>query len=105
MVDFFNAIIDFLSTGIYDFLVAVVSWLISGLTYLYLKSQLIALTFAWDVGQQLLIDLNISQYMQDAFSHFDSQTHQILLFFRVPESLNVLMGAYSTRYVMRFLWL
>jgi hypothetical protein len=105
MTEFFNYIIDFISTGIYDIVVNIVTWLISGLTYMYFKSQLLALEFSWDVGQKLLEDLNISQYMQDAFSHFDSQSQQILLYFRVPESLNVLMGAYSTRYVMRFLGL
>ncbi|MDO9140283.1 MAG: DUF2523 family protein, partial [Methylobacter sp.] len=94
--DFFTIDLYILLTQFSSFFI---QWLILG--YWTLKVKL--LFFAWDVAQQLIADLNISVYVNFAWSHLESRTLSMLTFFRVPEAVNILISAGITKYIMRFI--
>lgn len=98
--DYLTYLVFWLSEGIYDFIVSAFAWLIikvEQFKWWWLKESLI---FAWDIGSQILKDLDISSKLNSAWSSLDSDTLKWLSFFRVPECINVLLNAGATRFVM-----
>jgi len=110
LVDVVNSIIDqtqiasdFLTQGIYDFVVQATSWFVQWAVVALWKAKLAALGFAWDVAQELLNSLNISTFINQAWASLDSKVVQMLTFFKVPEAVNIILGAGTTKFVFRFL--
>ena len=103
IVDINQEIEDFRSTGIYQFFV---EWFAELMKWFYVgwyKSKLMALTFAWDVAQEILTSLNLSSAIESAFSMLDSKVSGVISFFRIPEALNLILSAYVTRMVLTFM--
>lgn len=100
---FFNTIIDFITDGIYDFFVDLVSYLIQKSTLATLKVMYVTLNFSWDIAQNIIADLQLSSFIGEMFSHFDIKIVDLLLWLRVPEFINTIGTAYMTRFVMRFI--
>lgn len=96
---------DMRSNGIYQFFTKwfaeFIKWYMVG----WYKAKLQAITFAWDVAQELLASLNLSEHINIAFSALDSRVVQIISFFRIPEAINIVLSAYTTRFVLNFLGL
>ena len=103
MADFFNWLYNFFVVGIYDLLVDAFAYFVEISTIASLKLAILSVTFAWDVAQSILTDLNLSAFIQQAWDSFDSQTLQTIQFFKVPEAINIVMSAAVTRYVMNFI--
>lgn len=109
-VDVVNAIVsvgqeisDFFTTGLYETLTQWTAWFIKWSVVAMFKAKLAALEFSWDVAQELLTSLNISAYLNNAWSSLESRTLSMLVFFRVPEAVNIVLGAGVTKFVMRFI--
>lgn len=101
--DFFLAIFEFLNTGIVEFFISLGQYIMDSLTCLFLKLALLILNFSWAILRVLLVDLNISGRLAGAFSGFNSDIFNMLLFFRVPEALNLILAAFVTRFVLRLI--
>lgn len=101
--DFFDWVADIWNTGIYDFFTEFVEWFVIKLATLYIEMKIGAVQFAWDVAQGVMAELNISAAIEEAFGYLPSDTRAALTFFRVPESVNVLVSGLLTRFVLRFL--
>lgn len=103
IVDIQNEIEQIRATGIYQFFTKwfaeFIKWSVVG----WYKFKLQALTFAWDVAQEILTSLNISSALSSAFSHLDSRVLAIISFLRIPEAVNIIMSAYTTRLVLSFM--
>lgn len=100
ILDAISYIADFVGSGIYDFFVEVFTELtIWGVTF-YIEAKIFAIGFAWDVAAGLLETLDISRYIQQAWSSLDSQLVSFLTRYRIPEALNLIIQAYLTRFVM-----
>jgi hypothetical protein len=67
-----------------------------------IEFKIFMLKFAWDVAKELLTSLNISPLIASAWSQLDSRVLQFITFFRIPEGINLLISAYTTRFVYRF---
>lgn len=67
------------------------------------KAKLTALTFSWSVAQELITSLNISEYINNAWSSLDSRLLSMFVLFRIPEALNIILSAAVTKFVFRFL--
>lgn len=93
----FQWLIDFFNTGIYlffeDLLKEAVAWLVIS----KIEFQIWSLGFSWDVAKTIMFNLNVSGYIQSAWSSLDGRTLGYLTFFRVPDALNLLIQAYITR--------
>lgn len=101
--DQLSQLLDWFYTGIYDFIVDTASYFIALSVKWSLFSTLALIDFSWDVAKDLLSDLGISEFIASMYSHFDSKIMDILLFFRIPEFVNTIMGAHMTRFVFQFL--
>ncbi len=101
IVDGFNAILEFISQGFYDIIKAFLARLVVWLTISTIEFKTWALQFAWDIAKQVLIDLNFSTLVQNAFSALDSQIVAVLTFFRIPEVINIIASSAVTKYILR----
>jgi hypothetical protein len=109
IVDIVNAIVDFsdqvqsfFADGIYDLLSQWTAWFIEWAVVAMWKVKLAVLAFSWDVAQNIIADLNISAFLNQAWGALNSQTLSMLFFFRVPEAVNIIVSAGVTKLVFRF---
>lgn len=100
MFEFLQSISDFVQQGIYDFAQEAFKYAITTGLIAYVKAQLWGLTFAWEIGQSLLQAFNVSGQIAGAFGALNSNISSALFFFRVPESVSILLSAGATRFVM-----
>lgn len=103
MLDTLHQILAWFDNGIYQFFVELTAYLIEKITIMYLKWTLAALTFSWDVAQQILVDLQISQMLSSMWNNFDSDTLNLITWLKMPDFVNTVLTAYVTRFVMRFI--
>lgn len=99
----FSWITEFFSTGIYELITAAFASLIEWLMLLKLKTMLWTLEFAWNIANTLIANLGITSALNAAWSSFDSVTLSNLMFFKVPDAVNMILSALGTRFVLRFL--
>lgn len=97
IVDGIIWIIDFLYVGIYSFIVEMLQELTAWLVIAKLKAMLFTMEFSWGVARQIMVNLNIGDYIQQGFSNLDPVLMGYLNFFRVPESINLIVQAIATR--------
>jgi hypothetical protein len=103
VTEFFNEILWFFDTGIFQFfesaLVSIGTWYV-----LWELKALIAFTsLSWDIAKNILDVLSISSSLQSAWSSLDSQVLSAISWFRIPEGINILLNAYVTRFVISVL--
>ncbi len=103
VIDFFNQSLDFIYTGIYDFLTEWTAYFIIKATIASIDFKLFMIRFAWDTAKQILQQLNISNAINNAFSSLDSNVVMVLSFLHVPETINLILMALVTKFVLRFL--
>lgn len=97
IVDGITWIVEYFYVGIYEFIQEVMEELVAWLVIAKLQMMLFLMEFSWGVGKQILINLNIGDYIQEGFSGLDPVLMGYLNFFRVPESLNLIVQAIATR--------
>jgi hypothetical protein len=93
--------VDFLYVGIYEFIEEVMQELVAWLVIAKLQTMLFLMEFSWGVAKQILINLNIGSYIQQGFTSLDPVLMGYLNFFRVPESLNLIVQAIATRVTLK----
>lgn len=110
IVDIINAInafsqdfVDFTSHGIYALLTQFTAWFIKWYMVAMWNAKLAALTFSWGVAQELITSLNLSDLLDTAWGALESRTLSMLVFFRIPEAVNIILSAAVTKFVIRFL--
>lgn len=101
--DFFIAIFEFLNNGIVEFFISLGDYILDGLAVLFVNVCLLTLNFMWAIFRVLLVDLDISNRLSTSFSSFDSDTLNMVLFFKIPEALGMILSAFVTRFIMRLI--
>lgn len=103
MFDFFDFIYDFIASGIYEFYVDVTAFFLQKFTVWWIKAKIFGLVFAWDVAKVILQDLDLSSHIQSSWNLIDPAYKGTLTFFRIPEVINNLLTALTTKFVLRML--
>jgi len=103
VIAFFNHITDFLYNQLYGFVTEAFAQFVIWSTVAAIKFKIVMIGFAWDVAQDIISQLNLSAYIDNAFASLDSDLFDFICFLRVPEFVNMVMSAYVTRYVMSFM--
>jgi hypothetical protein len=103
--DFFFQIYDFLSVGLYDFFAKVFAEFIIYSTIVFIKSKIFMLEFSYSVAQEIISSLNISSFLKNSFSSLNSKLLSFLNFFKIIESINIVISAYVTKFVLKFIGL
>lgn len=102
---FFGFFKDFFNKDIYPFITKTIAEFIKAAMIHAIEFKIFALGFAWDIAKDLLISLNISSMINQAWGMLDSKLLQFMTFFRLPEGINLMISAYATRFVYKFLGL
>jgi len=100
---FFEYSYQFISHGIYDLFVWAFAKFVEHLTISFLDFALWAIPLAWDTAQTIMNDLHLSSLISQAWSSLDSQALALLTQLRIPESLNILISGFFTKYVLKFI--
>lgn len=103
MFEFLQSISDFVQNGIYEFSTSWIAFFLAKLTVWYIEAKISSIQFAWDIAQGVLQALNVTSSIAAGFSGLSPDVRAGIGFFRVPEAINMLVGAGATRMVMSFL--
>lgn len=98
-----QVISDWFDLGIFDFFTQVFKQIVAYLVVAQIKFKIWAITFSWEVAKTILFNLHLSSVIQASWNTLDSQTLGYLNFFRVPESLNILIQAVITRMTLNLM--
>jgi hypothetical protein len=93
--------VEWIYIGIYSFVEEVLQELVAWLVIAKLQGMLVVMEFSWGVAKQLMVNLNIGEYIDQGFSNLDPVLMGYLNFFRVPESLNLIVQAIGTRVTLK----
>lgn len=74
-------------------------WII--ITWLELK--VVALDIAWGIAEQILSALGLGDHLQTAWAAVPSEIASVFNYLRIPESINLVMTAYLTRFILGLL--
>ncbi|WP_236012346.1 DUF2523 family protein, partial [Marinobacter mangrovi] len=62
-----------------------------------------AVQFSWGVAKAALDQLTITDQLNQAWASLDSYILGWLTYLRVPDAVNIVLNAFVTRFVMRFM--
>lgn len=109
-VDVVNAIVDltqtvkqFFGVDLYQFAVDTFAEYVKYSMLATIKFKIYMIGFSYDVAQSIINSLNFSAILNQYYSALDSNLLSVLNFMRVPDCINLLVSAYTTRMVMRFI--
>lgn len=99
---FFQAAWDFIASGIYDFTKETMVFLTKVAIYSYIETSIFLVDVAYEVVQDIFVDLGIASQVQSAYSTIPGEIQNTLAFFGVPEALTIIFSAVPTRWAMKF---
>ena len=65
-----------------------------------IEAKLFMLQIGMELSELFINSLGISQAINNAFNSLDSNIAALVMFLRIPEAINILLSAYTTRFVM-----
>lgn len=102
IIGFLQAAWDFLAQGIYDYFKDALLVATKAAIYSYFSSLTLCMEIAFVAAREIIQSLGLSSAVRSAFSALPPQISSALSFFGIPQALNILFSALSTRFVMRF---
>jgi hypothetical protein len=93
---------DFFTSGIYDFVKDGLVLLTKATIYSYIQIQILALEVAYETAQSILADIGVSNAVRQYWSGLPGEVASALSFFGIPQALNIIFSALSTRFVLKF---
>ncbi|WP_454255713.1 DUF2523 family protein [Pseudomonas sp. Marseille-Q8238] len=102
LFSFFQYIWDFITTGVYDFFKDSLVVLTKAALWSWYKIQILALEVAYKAAQEIVSDLGVTQFVRQRYAGIPGNVATTLEFFGVPQALNILFSALSTRFMLRF---
>lgn len=103
---FFQPVIDgllWLFDAFYGMLVYLLSVLMILAGKLFYDISVEVIELSWSIAQDIISDLDLSSYVQSAWTGIPAGTRAILGFFRIPEVINLLMSLGVTKFMLRFI--
>lgn len=95
--------LEWLNSGQYGYWQQLFAYWVKWAIYGKIQFILWALPFTWGIAASVLDMLNVSQYLNDAWASLDSYILGWLTYLRIPDAINILINAFMTRVVLRFL--
>lgn len=99
---FFQYVWNFLSSGIYDFVKDGMVLLTKGAVYAWFQIQVFALEVSYEAAQGIVSDLGVADAVRQRYAGLPADVVSALSFFGIPQALNIIFSALSTRFVLRF---
>lgn len=105
MLELLSDIYEWFTTGIYEFAVELVAYLVEWIVVGMITAKLWAAVFFWDVAKTILVNVGLSPMIEASWASLDSRLLGHLTFFKIPEAINILLQAIVTRFSMRVMGL
>lgn len=102
VITFFQFVWDFLSSGIYDFVKDGLVLLTKAAIYSWVQVQLLALEVAYEAAQGVMDDIGLAEAVRERWGALPAEVVNALNFFGIPQALNILFSALSTRFALKF---
>lgn len=102
VIEFFNYILDAmheLPNTTDSYWERIVMWLM----IVYFEIKLVAIEFSYGIASSILSALNLSDLISDGWSSINSDILGVLTYLRVPESINMILSAFLTRFILGLL--
>lgn len=102
VIEFFNYTIDLiknLPNNSDSFMERFILWLIIG----YFELKIHAIEISYSIATAILSGLNISDLINSHWSGMNSSIKGAITYLRIPESINIILSAMLTRFVMDLL--
>ena len=103
IIDAFNRLFDFANSGIYDFIHAAFVQIQYYFVIWSIKAKTFLLSTSWEVSKTLLANFGISSSINGAWSSLNGSSFSLMTLLKIPESLNIIIQAYITKFSMRLL--
>lgn len=98
-----NEFLKFFKEDIYGFAHEAFAHFVEMSTLGMIEFTIWSVQFSWGVAKVIIIDLGLSNYLDQAWSMMGSDTISILAFFGIPEVVSILLTALITSYVLKFI--
>ncbi|MED5608358.1 DUF2523 family protein [Pseudomonas sp. JH-2] len=99
---FFQYLWDFFAQGIYDFIKDGMVVLTKAAIYSWVKGLLFLADVGYTVARELIDSLGVNAMVRSMYAALPAPVAAGLQFFGVPQALNIIFTALSTRFCMRF---
>jgi hypothetical protein len=99
----FDALTDitsWFSDGLYDAADNVFQRMAAWVIIWILEAKLFMLGLGIEIAELFIEALGISDLLNSAFSSLDSKVSNFVYYLKIPEAINILISAYTTRFVM-----
>jgi len=102
ILGFFQSIWDWVYSGIYDFTKEAFVLATKVAIYSYFQAVLFGLEVSYQVFQELMSEIGISDKVQQYYNMLDADVRGALAFFGVPDALMIIFSAIGTRWALKF---
>lgn len=102
ILEFFQAIWDWVYSGIYEFVKEAFVLATKVAIYSYFQAILFALEVAYEVFQELVSEIGISAKVQQYYNMLNAELRGALAFFGIPDALMIIFSAIGTRWTLKF---
>ncbi|WP_148716522.1 DUF2523 family protein [Chitinolyticbacter meiyuanensis] len=102
MIEFFNAVWQFITVGIWDWAEHSIIWALAKLTVWWWQTKIEFAGMVWDVCKDVLADLKISETIELYAGRLDSKITRGLIEARVPDAANMVLNAALTKKILNF---
>jgi len=100
-----DTVLDWLEQDQFTFFEDFVAFFVVQLTIAKISFMLWSMEFSWGVAQAVLDQLSIGAQVEALWAATDSVLLSWLSFFKIPQALNMIMTAGTTKFVMRMVGL
>ena len=102
IMEFLQAAWDWLYSGVYDFVKDAFVLATKMAIYGYFQALIFALDVAYEVFQELINEIGISDKVQQYYNMLDADLRAALAFFGVPDALMIIFSGIGTRWTLKF---
>lgn len=102
ILEFFQSMWDWIYSGIYDFVKEAFVLATKVAIYSYFQALLFSLDVAYEVFQELVSEIGISDKVQQYYNMLNADIRGALAFFRIPDALMIIFSAIGTRWTLKF---
>jgi hypothetical protein len=99
---FFQAVWDFMDSGIYDFIKSMLVVVTKSLIYTYIEFKVYMVEIAYDVVKEILQDTGVSEMVKSAWASIPGDMQAMLGFFNIPQGLTLIFSAIPTKWALKF---
>jgi hypothetical protein len=98
--DIMTDISNWFENGLYESADSIFQRMAAWVIVWIIDAKLFMLGLGLEVAEVFIDAIGISQFLNSSFSSLDNQTANFVTYLKIPEAVNLLISAYTTRFVM-----